>query len=500
MCDKAKGFFKGKFERLKELIVNNKVIVAILALFLIAFAVLIIVTATMPDANRLNYTEKADGTLEVAEIKNSYKDGWFCKDSLIVPEQVKGKKVTSVARLDSAKLQKIILPDSITEIKSKAFSDCSSLSEITLGNHLEIIGDGAWTRCTSLHEVRIPQSVRTVGINIFDDTPIKYNIYEGLNYVGNNENPYLVLIGAENTSITEVRMHENTEVAANSCFNGNGQVENADAANLANIPDKMFANCEKLKSVNISAATEIGANCFEECVRLTEVDLGEELTAIGYRAFSGCGKLKSVIIGSKVKEIADEAFLGCSGLKEVHVGDVAAWCKIGFGEHDANPLVFAHRLFVGEEEITKLKIPEGVTSIAKGAFMFCNGLTSVQIPDSVTVIEEYAFLGCGGLREVHIDDLAAWCKIKFGINDANPLGLMHRLFVGEEEITELKIPEGVTSVGDLAFRSCHNLISVDIPKSVTSIGGNTFEDCSALEYITVAGDNKNYSSRDGIIS
>lgn len=50
MCDKAKGFFKGKFERLKELIVNNKVIVAILALFLIAFAVLIIVTATMPDA------------------------------------------------------------------------------------------------------------------------------------------------------------------------------------------------------------------------------------------------------------------------------------------------------------------------------------------------------------------------------------------------------------------------------------------------------------------
>ena len=131
--------------------------------------------------------------------------------------------------------------------------------------------------------------------------------------------------------------------------------------------------------------------------------------------------------------------------------------------------------------------------------MFCSGLTSIQLPNSVTTIEEDAFLGCGGLREVHINDLAAWCKIKFGAQDANPLELAHRLFVGEEEIAELKIPEGVTSISDLAFRGFRNLISVDIPKSVTSIGKSAFEDCSALEYVSVDEDNRTYSSRDGIL-
>lgn len=350
MCDKAKGFFKGKFERLKELIVNNKVIVAILSLFLIAFVVLIIVTATMPDANRLHYTEKADGTLEVAEIKDTYRDGWFCKDSLTVPEQVNGKKVTSVARLDSAKLQKIVLPNSIIEIKSEAFSDCSSLSEIALGNHLQTIGDGAWKRCSSLHDIIIPQSVRIVGIDIFEGTPIDYHTYNGLNYVGNEENPYLVLIGAENASIVEVCVHEDAEVAANSCFVGNNRIKNADAANLKKIPDRMFADCENLKRVDISAATELGANSFEACANLEEADFGEELTVIGSQAFSGCGKLKSVAFGNGIREIGDEAFSGCVGLKEVHIGDLAAWCKVAIGAHDANPLALAHRLFVGEEE------------------------------------------------------------------------------------------------------------------------------------------------------
>ena len=407
MCDKAKGFFKGKFERWKELIVNNKVIVAILSLFLVAFAVLIIVTATMPDANRLNYTTKADGTLEVAEIKNTYKDGWFCKDSLTVPEQVNGKKVTSVARLDSAKLQKIVLPDSVIEIKTEAFSDCSSLSEMTLGNRLQIIGDGAWKRCSSLHDIKIPQSVRTVGIDVFDGAPIDYHTYNGLNYVGNEENPYLVLIGAGNASLVEACVHEKAKVAANSCFIGNSRIENADAANLKKIPDRMFADCENLKRVDISAATELCANSFEACANLAEVNFGEELTVIGSQAFSGCGKLKSVAFGSEIKEIGDEAFSQCSGLQEVHINDLAAWCKVRLGARDANPLALAHRLFVGEEEIAELKIPEGVASISKGAFMFCNELTSVQIPSSITAIEEYAFLGCGGLKEVHIDDLAA---------------------------------------------------------------------------------------------
>lgn len=322
MLAKLKNCIGSKFGRLQELIVSHKIVVAVLVLFAIAFAILIIVTATAPDPNRLLYTEKEDGTLEVEGIKNTYRDGWFCKYRLAVPESVKGKQVTSVARLDSAKLQEIVLPDSVTEIKAEAFAGCSSLKEITLGSNLQTVGDGAWKNCPSLSKITIPQSVRVFGKAVFDGTPIEFHTAEGLNYVGNEENPYLVLIGAEDASLGKVRVHENAKVAARACFEGSGIAE-ADTGDLTCLPERMFAGCNALKRADISAAIELGANCFEKCAGLTEIDFCEKLAVIG-----------------------DRAFLGCDGLKEVHFEDPSGW-KVS-QNHDMS----------GAETVSGLEDPE----------------------------------------------------------------------------------------------------------------------------------------------
>ena len=50
---------------------------------------------------------------------------------------------------------------------------------------------------------------------------------------------------------------------------------------------------------------------------------------------------------------------------------------------------------------------------------------------------------------------------------------------------DVVIPDGVTSIGDDAFSSCYNLISIVIPDSVTSIGDNTFSYCSKLTSIVI---------------
>ena len=61
-------------------------------------------------------------------------------------------------------------------------------------------------------------------------------------------------------------------------------------------------------------------------------------------------------------------------------------------------MYYAHHLFSDlNTEITKLIIPNGVTSIGNYAFVTCSGLTSVTIPNSVTSIGQYAFSGCSGL-------------------------------------------------------------------------------------------------------
>ena len=57
-------------------------------------------------------------------------------------------------------------------------------------------------------------------------------------------------------------------------------------------------------------------------------------------------------------------------------------------------------VFYNCSSLTNVTIPESVISIGSGAFMNCNGLTSVTIPDSVTSIGEEAFYNCYGLINI----------------------------------------------------------------------------------------------------
>ena len=113
-------------------------------------------------------------------------------------------------------------------------------------------------------------------------------------------------------------------------------------------------------------------------------------------------------------------------------------------------------------QIKSVTIEQGVTSIGKGAFLYCSSLTSVSIPSSVTSIGNYAFQNCSSLISV-------------------------------------TIPSGVTSIGDYAFENCSSLISVTIPNSVTSIGHLAFRGCSSLTDINVDPNNKYWCSVDGVL-
>ena len=210
------------------------------------------------------------------------------------------------------------------------------------------------------------------------------------------------------------------------------------------------------------------------------------VTSIGAKVFWGCDYLTSVTIGNSITEIGEEAFAYTSkSLKKVEITDLAAWCKIRFEGQLSNPLNYAHHLYMNGVEIKDLKIPNSVTSIGEYAFVYCSGLTSVTIPNSVTSIGNGAFYGCSGLKKVEISDLEAWCKISFGTYSANPLSYAHHLYMNGDEITDLKIPNSVTYIGNDAFHGCSGLTSVTIPNSVTSIGKDAFWGCDYLTRVDI---------------
>ena len=117
---------------------------------------------------------------------------------------------------------------------------------------------------------------------------------------------------------------------------------------------------------------------------------------IDFSAFNYCQGLRSITIPESITTIRDNAFWLCTGLTRVNITDIDAWCKIMMG--NANPLIYAHHLYLNGTEVTDVTIPDGITAISNYAFDCCEGLISLTIPSSVISIGNNAFENCFGLK------------------------------------------------------------------------------------------------------
>jgi len=220
--------------------------------------------------------------------------------------------------------------------------------------------------------------------------------------------------------------------------------------------------------------TTISENGFRFFYNLTSIIIPYNVTSIEREAFRDCSSLANVIIPDSVINIGAWAFSGCSNLEKITIP--ASVTNIGndgggtFSGCDNLSITWYYNPLLAfpwesREYVTEVIIPDGVTSISDNAFNSFIGIKSITIPNSVTSIGSYAFNE--GLENLSI----TWYY--------NPL-LTFPWYI-KEYLTEVIIPDSVTSISDNAFSYyCTSLTSITIPNSVTSIGWDSFYGCDNL--------------------
>ena len=298
----------------------------------------------------------------------------------------------------------------------KWFSNIDSLKHVLLKNNVKTIEKDAFANI-NLSSLTLPQTLERIAIGAFKNSSI-YNLYVDdiskwccVTIDDSNSGPmayskHLYVNGSE--VINQLTIPEGVEKIGKYAFE-KCKIKMVDIPTTMNrIEEDAFKECDSLKIVNIK---DIEAWCKMNFSNAEANPLtyarhlfcsGEEITnlilanrrinIINKYAFNNCESLTSITIkGLAPQYFYGDAFKGCVNLKTVNVDSIGSWCAATFANVYSNPLIYAHHLYMNNEEVTKVIIPSGYTKIGAFALYSCENIKTIYIPASVENIGESAF-------------------------------------------------------------------------------------------------------------
>lgn len=232
--------------------------------------------------------------------------------------------------VEYSKIEKIIIPDSLTHIGSEAFKNCQELTSVTLPNELKSIGDRAFESCLALNSISIPNGLKSIEEGTFEScsTLKSINIPNGVTTIG-----YEAFKNC--SSLNSVTIPSSVKEIGEGAFYDTGIYKNPSNWNNGVLYYGKYLLAAKRDvvtgAITIKAGTELIA-CFALCnCNISSVTIPDSVKYINYGAFYQCRNLANVKIGKNVKEIGEYAFED-TALKSVTIpANVTTIGKLAFG-------------------------------------------------------------------------------------------------------------------------------------------------------------------------
>ncbi|MCD8206402.1 MAG: leucine-rich repeat protein [Bacteroidales bacterium] len=357
-------------------------------------------------------------------------------------------------------LEKINLPDGISEIPSYFFYGCMSLMELELPSTVTTIRSYAFSGTGNMQfkDITDPDDDRYEGPTEF--TPAFTLDASGVttfeDHAFASSGIVSITLGSDGFGIT----------FGSYLFNKAAFLEEIDLPyGMTSIPIGFFYGASSLERVGIpDTMTEIGAEVFRECTSLATMEFPESVKTLGYRLFTDCTSLKSVTLPEGITAITQE-FFERSGI----------------------------------ESIT---FPESVTSVELNAFYQCTSLEYVDFNHCFIEMGSASFYGCTSLVTIlnyeNLLNLGTGCfensKITEFYGGEYLTAVDVDAFYGCRQLEYVTFEPGLISIGWRAFYNCSSLKTIILPKGLQSIGvnstsstslGSAFYGCTSLEYLYI---------------
>lgn len=314
----------------------------------------------------------------------------------------------------------------------RTFYYCSNLKSIILPNSITEVRGAAFWGCPKLTSISFPDNDGcTLYRGAIADCHALTTVYLPKNTMISGATPFYycssltaIEVDAANATLKSVDgvVYSKNGESIIAYPCGKNQTEYTVLSGTKIINDYAFYYCRNLLKVTLPSSVEvIRYSAFSDCESLTTINIPNSVKTIGVYAFAWCYKLASITLPNSVTVIDQQAF----------------WCC---------------------DELPSISIPASVTYIGTAAFSHCISLNSIVVESGNTMYDSRN--NCNAIIETNSNKLIAGCK-------------------------NTVIPSSVTSIGNLAFRSCVDMTSITIPNSVTSIGSNAFGFCTGLETITI---------------